>query len=324
MTPKSSLPIPTVRIHLCLLLSAAFLGLILGSVSDIFDNCGLFIEPLLMVLLFLVFLTVDFKSLKRSFYNSRFSGSAVILNFIWTPVFAYLLGILFFNNDLDIRIGLLLLLVTPCTDWYLTFTKVSGGDTALGSSILPVNLVLQIVLMPVYLFLFFGLSAEIDLFDLLKEAAIVILVPAVVLVIFKFLTDRIQICLKAGSWMETKNDDLQILILGFVVFFMFSSNSGYIIDNYLIILAIFIPLLVFFIANYLLSSNIGIRVALNYQETTALIFTTVARNSPRALAIASATFSDSPMILVILAVVPLIELPTLTVMSFRRSPKSAL
>ncbi len=274
-----------------------------------------------MALLFLVFLTVDLKSLKRSFYNSRFSSSAIILNFIWTPVFAYLLGILFFNNMLDVRIGLLLLLVTPCTDWYLTFTKLSGGDTALGSSILPINLVLQIVLMPVYLFLFFGISTEIDFFNILKDAFIVIFIPAIVLAIFKFLISEFQICEKTYSWMETKNDNLQILPLCFVIFFMFSSNSGYIIDNLLILIAIFIPLLLFFIVNYVLSSNVGIRVGLTYQETTSLIFTTVARNSPLALAIASATFSDSPMILVILAVVPLIELPTLTMMSFRRSSK---
>ncbi len=274
-----------------------------------------------MALLFLVFLTVDLKSLKRSFYNSRFSSSAIILNFIWTPVFAYLLGILFFNNMLDVRIGLLLLLVTPCTDWYLTFTKLSGGDTALGSSILPINLVLQIVLMPVYLFLFFGISTEIDFFNILKDAFIVIFIPAIVLAIFKFLISEFQICEKTYSWMETKNDNLQILLLCFVIFFMFSSNSGYIIDNLLILIAIFIPLLLFFIVNYIFSSNIGISVGLTYQETTSLIFTTVARNSPLALAIASATFSDSPMILVILAVVPLIELPTLTMMSFRRSSK---
>ncbi len=274
-----------------------------------------------MALLFLVFLTVDLKSLKRSFYNSRFSSSAIILNFIWTPVFAYLLGILFFNNMLDVRIGLLLLLVTPCTDWYLTFTKLSGGDTALGSSILPINLVLQIVLMPVYLFLFFGISTEIDFFNILKDAFIVIFIPAIVLAIFKFLINEFQICEKTYSWMETKNDNLQILLLCFVIFFMFSSNSGYIIDNLLILIAIFIPLLLFFIVNYVLSSNVGIRVGLTYQETTSLIFITVARNSPLALAIASVTFSDSPMILVILAVVPLIELPTLTMMSFRRSSK---
>mgnify|MGYP003409578518 CR=1 FL=1 len=58
-------------------------------------------------------------------------------------MFGYLLGKVFFPGSLDIRIGLLMLLVTPCTDWYLMFTGLGEGNVELGLSILPLNLILH-------------------------------------------------------------------------------------------------------------------------------------------------------------------------------------
>lgn len=46
---------------------------------------------------------------------------------------------------------LLMLLVTPCTDWYLVFTGAARGNLAVSTALLPVNFVLQLLLLPVYL-----------------------------------------------------------------------------------------------------------------------------------------------------------------------------
>ena len=59
-------------------------------------------------------------------------------------------------------------MVTPCTDWYLIFTGISKGNVALGSSILPLNLVLQLVLLPVYVFLIGGSSVDMNTMQLVK------------------------------------------------------------------------------------------------------------------------------------------------------------
>ena len=44
-----------------------------------------------------------------------------------------------------------MLMVTPCTDWYLVFTGVAKGNVPLSTSILPINLILQILLLPIFL-----------------------------------------------------------------------------------------------------------------------------------------------------------------------------
>ncbi len=45
-----------------------------------------------------------------------------------------------------------MLMVTPCTDWYLLFTGIARGNVPLSASILPMNLILQLALLPLYLF----------------------------------------------------------------------------------------------------------------------------------------------------------------------------
>jgi ACR3 family arsenite efflux pump ArsB len=41
-------------------------------------------------------------------------------------------------------VGFLMLMVTPCTDWYLVFTAVAKGNLALSTALLPVPLVLVV------------------------------------------------------------------------------------------------------------------------------------------------------------------------------------
>lgn len=54
---------------------------------------------------------------------------------------------------------------------------------------------------------------------------------------------------------------------------------------------------------------------LSYQDTVSLSLTTLARNSPVALAIAVTAFSNKPLITLALVIGPLIELPVLTSIS---------
>ena len=155
-----------------IIITAAFLGLLLGAVTPLGSVSSSMIEVFLMMLLYILFLSIDLKQIKKSFTNIRFTLSAVIINFVFTPLFGYLLGKVFFPGSLDIRIGLLMLLVTPCTDWYLVFTGLSKGNVELGMSILPLNLILQIVLLPVYLLVLIGSEVTMDVGSLVSSVSI--------------------------------------------------------------------------------------------------------------------------------------------------------
>ena len=200
-------------LHTGIMLSAAIIGLCIGSFTDSGGIAASLIEPFLMLMLFLVFLSIDLGRFRESFANVGFLSSAVLINFVWTPILAFVLGILFFNGSIDLRIGLMMLLVTPCTDWYLVFTAVSKGNVNLSSTLLPINLALQILLMPVYLLVFMGESADFDTISMLEDMAFVLLIPFFAALTVKLLSPRISAVDRLRNAMNDRCDNLQLFFL---------------------------------------------------------------------------------------------------------------
>ena len=153
------------------------LGILLGQIGFVQEYVEYLITPFLMVMLFLVFLQIPLKDILKSSKNLKFTLTAVIINFIWTPFLIFILGKIFLANYPELLIGYIMLMVTPCTDWYLIFTGIAKGNVALGSSILPLNLVLQLVLLPVYVFLIGGNSVDMNTIDLVKGVVSTLIIP---------------------------------------------------------------------------------------------------------------------------------------------------
>ena len=295
-----------------IIITAALLGLLLGAVTPLGGVSSGLIEVFLMMLLYILFLSIDLKQIKRSFTNVRFTMSAVMINFVFTPLFGYLLGKVFFPDSLDIRIGLLMLLVTPCTDWYLVFTGLSKGNVELGMSILPLNLILQIVLLPVYLLVLVGSEVTMDVGSLVSSIAMVLVIPFVLAYITKAFTKNSD---RFKNFLSEQGDNLQLLFLCLAVIVMFASEGKNLLDNPILLAQMFIPLLIFFAVLFFVSQLAGKLMRFSKKDTVALNMTTLARNSPLSLAIAVVTFPEQPLISLALVIGPLIELPVLSVIS---------
>lgn len=294
-----------------IIILSALIGLLLGYVTSLGSFSVHLIEPALMVLLYFVFLSVDGRKLKQSFTNVKFTLTAVAVNFIWTPVFAYILGMIFFRASLDLRMGLLMLLVTPCTDWYLVFTALADGNVELGASILPLNLLLQIVLLPVYIFIFFKGSVSVSAKNVIFSILFVLLVPFILSYLTKCIAKISDSLGSKVEWLKEQGDNAQLLFLCLAIIFMFASESKEVFDHPVLLLRMLAPMILFFAVNFLLVRAIGAREHLPAGDMTALNFTTLARNSPLSLAIAVAAFPDCPLISLALVIGPLIELPAL-------------
>ena len=295
-----------------IIITAALLGLLLGAVTPLGKVSSSLIEVFLMMLLYILFLSIDLKQIKKSFTNVRFTLSAVIINFVFTPLFGYVLGKVFFPGSLDIRIGLLMLLVTPCTDWYLVFTGLSKGNVELGMSILPLNLILQIVLLPVYLLVLIGSEVTMDVGSLVSSVAMVLVIPFVLAYITKLITKSSE---KFKNFLSEQGDNLQLLFLCLAVVVMFASEGKNLLDNPLLLAQMFIPLLIFFAVLFFVAQLVGRIQKFPKKDIVALNMTTLARNSPLSLAIAVVTFPEQPLVSLALVIGPLIELPVLSVIS---------
>lgn len=298
-----------------IVLGSVFLGLVLGQIKVIEGYSNYFITPFLMIMLLGVFLQIPLSQLRTSFRNIKFTTVSLIVNFIWTPLLAWLLGYIFLNDTPAIWLGFIMLLVTPCTDWYLIFTGISKGNVALGTTVLPLNLILQLLLLPFYLYILGNSVIAINAMNLLYGIFVVLVTP----IFIANLIRKMTILIKHNDWFEeniiTKVGISQTIFLNLAIVAMFASQGSMLLNNPKILIKMLGPLLLFFTINFIIGQLISKLLKFNYEDTAAFNLTTLARNSPISLAIAVASFPEEPIIALALIIGPLIELPVLALIS---------
>ena len=108
-------------------LVAIVAGLILGSFEP---ELGMVFKallwPVLGVLLYTNFVQVPLQHLFDAFRDHRFIAAVLTGNFVLLPLLAWdLVQVL--PPGPALRLGVLLVLLVPCTDWFITFSQLGGG-----------------------------------------------------------------------------------------------------------------------------------------------------------------------------------------------------
>ena len=298
-----------------IILAAVFVGLALGHIPAVDHNAASFILPLLMLMLTGVFLHVPLRDFKNAFQYRRVAIVSLVINFAWTPLFAWLLGWLFLSDHPALRVGFLMLMVTPCTDWYLVFTGISKGNLPLSTALLPVNLVLQFLFLPLYLFVLAGAVFPLNWGLILESIGLVLLLPFFAANTFRYWIVRYRLDYwleqRALPWVQTA----QIVLLALAIVAVFASEGQAITQRPQLLLHLLLPVLLFFGSNLVIAFVVSRWLKSNYENFVSLSCTTLARNSPIALAIAVAAFPGKPLVALALVIGPLIELPVLALIS---------
>ncbi|MFN3865236.1 MAG: arsenic resistance protein [Demequina sp.] len=132
---------------------AIMLGLALGSIAPGIGPVAEFLLwPFLATLLYTAFVQVPLRHLFDAWRDVRFATATLVGNFVVLPLFVWA-AVGFLPDDPAIRLGVLLVLLVPCTDWFISFTQIAGGDVSRAIAVTPINLVLQLLLLPLYLLL---------------------------------------------------------------------------------------------------------------------------------------------------------------------------
>ncbi|WP_422647528.1 arsenic resistance protein [Actinoalloteichus caeruleus] len=303
------------RLQSVLVAAAAGGGLAVGVAWPVGAVLEHLVLPALLLMLVCVFARLDAAQVGAFRRAGAVVTTSLVLNFVWTPLLAWALGSGLLGDAPDLRIGLLLLLVTPCTDWYLVFTSLARGHLGLAAALLPVNLVLQLVLLPVYVVLLGGPAAMVDAGTLVETVLVVLVVPLALGLGLRWGTGR----WRGPAWRDRVLDGpagaLVLPLLCVAVFAMFAWQARTVVEHGSALLALLIPLLVFFVVTPLLAVGTGRALRLPADQRVTLTMTITARNSPIALAVAVAAFPDRPLIAVALVVGPLLELPVLALLS---------
>lgn len=156
---KTTLEKYQVLLYLCAIVAGLSFGFSFPGMSGGFQAL---LWPILGLLLFTTFTQISISGLRYAFTDTRFIGAALVGNFLVIPLLIW--GIVTLLPDYpSVRLGVAMVLLVPCTDWFITFSQLGRGDTERAIAFSPVSLLLQILLLPGYLFLFFGRDLTISL-----------------------------------------------------------------------------------------------------------------------------------------------------------------
>lgn len=300
-----------------IVLAAVAIGTAIGLLLDLGDAPETLVVPALIGLLAITFAGVNGRAVTTGIRpHPAVAAASLGINFVWTPLLAGGLGWLLLSSEPDLRLGLVMLLVTPCTDWYLVFTGTARGNVALAASLLPPNLILQLLLLPVFVTALTGTAADIPLGDLAGSVALVLGIPLAIAALVRFVAARTNAHDRLDRTLE-RAQPVGLALLAIAIAAIFATHARVVTDNPDAFLRLLAPLAAFFALNYLIAAATARTLELRHAEHVTLTMTTLARNSPVALAIATAAFPDRPLVAVALVVGPLVELPVLALTANR-------
>lgn len=141
------------RRQVWLYLAAIAGGLLAGSAFPaLVPRFEALLWPTLACLLYATFVQVPLLHVRLAFRDRRFVLAALSGNFVLIPLLVWL-ALQGLPDDPPLRLGVLLVLLVPCTDWFITFAQLGRGNAARAIAITPLNLLLQLALLPAYLWL---------------------------------------------------------------------------------------------------------------------------------------------------------------------------
>lgn len=249
-------------------------------------NLEFLISPVIALLLFGMFTQIPFLQLREALANRRFTMALLMVNFVIVPVLVWLLS-RFLPDHPPLLIGVFLVLLTPCIDYVIVFTHLGRGNAQLVLSSTPLLLLAQMLLLPVYLWLFMGDQASqvMSAGPFLEAFFVLIVLPLSLALATEFWAKRHR----SGGFVLDATAWLPVPLMAIVLLLVVASQISRIENNFTLV-ALAVPVYVAFMVIMPFLARLTARAfRLDVKAGRALIFSSGTRNSlvvlPLALAL---------------------------------------
>tara|TARA_R110002020_G_scaffold350210_1_gene563611 strand:- start:22430 stop:23395 length:966 start_codon:yes stop_codon:yes gene_type:complete len=296
------------RLYLC----AVALGLLLGTLAPTYSAwLETLLWPTLGLLLYATFVQVPLLELREALADRRFVAAAVIGNFVVLPLVAWAM-LPWLPDDPALRLGVLLVLLVPCTDWFITFAHLGGGSTSRAISLTPINLLLQLLLLPLYLWLMLpdsSLQLTLDAPHLLGAALGLLVGP----MLLALLTQRWMRSAPARARVGEGLAWLPVPLLALVLLMICASNSQVLEQASPLLLAVLPVFLLFLLIAGVLARGLAQLFRLDIAAGRTLAFSFGTRNSFVVLPLVLALPAGWEIAVVVVVLQSLVELTAMLV-----------
>mgnify|MGYP000600799952 CR=1 FL=1 len=246
----------------------------------------------MMLMLIPIMMGIAIRELKQIATDKKVILIAVLINFVLSPVIAYLWAELFFTAlDPKFIAGWILKLTVPCSGMMVAWTGLSGGKAETALIVQVLSFLVAIVAIPFWLTLLAGKFVVIDFWFIGKQIFWIIILPMIVgigaregLIIPRYGKERFNQEIKPFL------PPLASIAMFFVIFVVVSGESAMILKNLDLLWILAISVFIVYPLLFLISIFVAKKSGLSYEYGIAIGFATTAKNHGITLALAATTF----------------------------------
>jgi len=264
----------------------------------------------------------ELKEIPKQPEAKKMFGTSLALNYVVGPFLMFALAWLFLPDNVNFRIGLILVGVARCIAMVIVWNSLAEGDAEYAAILVALNSIFQIALYSFYAYFFVAVASEwvspgsgttinIGVWAVAQSVLIYLGIPFAMGIATRYLL----LPRRGPGWYNDKLmpalGKVSLLALLFTIVVMFAFKGEYILNQPFDVVRIAIPLVFYFVIMFFLSFGLSIKLKFDYPHATAQSFTAASNNFELAIAVAIGVFGIGSLVAFATVIGPLIEVPVL-------------